>query len=106
MAFTATPTGWLGAGYSEDGTDMTIPLASLPELTAGEADASTGDIRKILFAFCAAMEAKFASLPQADRPAKMTVVKTQGSLQGATVQVGFTFNFVLEIGELEVAAES
>ena len=106
MAFSKTPTGWLGNGYSEDGNDLTIPLSALPELSAGEADAATGDIRKILFALCSAMEAKFASLALADRPAKMTITKTQGTLQGSTLQIGFNFNFHLEVAGLEVVDES
>jgi hypothetical protein len=106
MAFDDTPTGWLGAGYSEDGTDITLPIASLPELTAEEADAANGDIRKILYAFAHAMHVKYNALPAADRPSKMTISKTQGVLQGTTVRVGFTFTFDLAVAGLDVAAES
>lgn len=105
MAFDAEPSGWFGVGYSEDGTDMTLPIASFPDLTASEADASTGDIRKVLYAFCSAMRDKFASLPAADRPTKMNILKTMGTVQGNTISVGFNFSFQLEIGDLDVAAE-
>jgi hypothetical protein len=35
-------------GYSSDGTNITIPIADLPGLSAAEADATTGDWREIL----------------------------------------------------------
>lgn len=106
MAFEKKPTAWLGAEYAATNEEMAIPLASLPELTAGEADENTGDIRKILYALCVAMREKFASLPAGDRPAKMTISETQGALNGNTVQVGFNFNFTLAVSAMDVANES
>jgi hypothetical protein len=44
MAFDKTPTTWLPS-WSEDATNITLPLASLPELTAAEADAATARFR-------------------------------------------------------------
>ncbi len=106
MAFSDTPKDWLGDGYSSDGTDMTIPIAGIPGLTGGEANAATGDIRKIIFALCEALNARYAALPLADRPVKMSIVKTSGALVGANVNVGFTFNFNLAVSGMDVADEA
>lgn len=72
MAFNPAPNAWI-SGWSEDGTTISFPIASIPGLTAGEADGATGDIRKVLYAMCEKLYDHWASLPTADRPAKMTI---------------------------------
>jgi hypothetical protein len=47
VTFTRVPSD-LFPGYESDGTDITIPIADLIGLTAEEADAVTGDWRKIV----------------------------------------------------------
>lgn len=39
------------AGQTVTADSVVIPIAAIPELTAAEADPTTGDIRKFLFAF-------------------------------------------------------
>ena len=51
MAQDLKPSTWI-ASWSENGTNVTFPIASVPELTAAEADADTGNISKVLFAIC------------------------------------------------------
>ena len=75
MAFDKTPTTWI-ANWSEDETDITVPLATFSELTAAEADATTGDIRKIAFAIIEHLYSTYNSTLAADRPAKWTMQKT------------------------------
>jgi hypothetical protein len=75
MAFTATPTSWLPS-WSEDATNITVPIASLTGLTAATADGATGDIRKIVYSFLETIWNKYASLVSADRPGKVTMKKT------------------------------
>jgi hypothetical protein len=72
MAFDPTPTELI-AGWSEDGTDVTFPIASIPELTAAEADAVTGDSRKIIYALLEQIAAWFEALPLADQPTQLTI---------------------------------
>jgi hypothetical protein len=67
MAFDATPTTWL-ANWSEDGTDITVPLATFTELSAAEADASTGDIRDIVWALLQHLYDGWNDTASADRP--------------------------------------
>lgn len=106
MAFDPTPTSWI-ASWSEDGTNITVPIASFSELTAAEADASTGDIRKIMFAILEHIWDVYLALPVADRPNKMVIQKT------ATVSTTYNkltskyiFTIETDIGTQEVRAET
>jgi len=74
MAFVKTPTTWL-PNISEDTTNITLPLASLPELTAAEADGASGDIRKILYALMEQLYSVWAAQEVADRPTKFTMTR-------------------------------
>lgn len=106
MAFDAKPNTWI-ANWSEDATNITIPLASFPKMTAAEADATSGDIRKVLFAIADKLYDTWANTDAADRPAKMVLTKTK-AVDVATNLVTsiFTFRFTTEISEEEVVAES
>jgi len=104
MAFDPAPTTLL-PNWSEDTTNITLPLASLPELTAAEADAVTGDIRKVLWALCTEVYDNFAALAAADKPAKMSITKTQALTTAGNIEHAFTFRFTLATTGLEVAAE-
>jgi hypothetical protein len=106
MAFTKTPTTWL-AGWSENGTDITLPIASLPQLTAAEADGTTGDIRKILFALCDALANAWNALAEADRPAKMAIARsTSVNDQTGGVRRAYTLQFDLAAVAEEVEDEA
>jgi hypothetical protein len=93
MAFTKTPTAWI-ASWAEDGTNITVPLASFPELTAAEADASSGDIRHIVFAVIEKLYQEWVGRAVADRPTKWTCSKSV-STNTTTGEVTNTYNFVL-----------
>lgn len=74
MAFDKTPTTWI-SGWSVVGTDIVVPIASFPELTAAEADAATGDIRKIVFAIIEHLYQAYIATDSDDRPTKWTMTK-------------------------------
>lgn len=75
MAFNDTPTAWL-PGYTSNGTTISIPIATFPELTVDEAHATTGDIRRILFAIADKMFKTYNALPESDRPARVEMFKS------------------------------
>jgi hypothetical protein len=105
MAFDKTPTTWL-PDWSEDGTDITLPIASLPQLTAEEADAATGDIRKIAFAIADKLYAAWMATASADRPSKMTLTRgTNINDQTGVIVRSYTLQFELESVAEEVADE-
>ena len=105
MAFDPTPTTWI-ADWSEDGTDITVPIASFSELTAAEADAVTGDIRKIVWAIMEHLYNAYNNTASANRPTKWTMSKSS-SINASTGVVTniFTATISTEIGTQEVADE-
>ena len=106
MAFVAQPDTWI-ANWSEDGVDISVPLATFTELTAAEADGTTGDIRKLLFAICYELFESWNGKATADRPSNMTISKsTLVDNPNATLTHTFSFKFVCEIGAQEVKDES
>lgn len=106
MAFNPAPSSWL-ASWSEDGTSITVPIATFPELTAAEADGTTGDIRKIAFALAEKLYQAYNGTAAADRPTKMTITRAS-SVNDTTGDVTrtYTFRFTLVNTATEVKAES
>lgn len=93
MPFNPAPSALL-PGYTSDGTNITIPLASLPGLTAAEADATTGDSREVIRAFMEQVYSHITALPAADKPARVTVTKPNPTPQANSVlRQGYTINF-------------
>ncbi len=105
MAFSQVPTDWL-ANWSEDGTDITVPIATFPELTAAEADAATGDIRKIVFAIFDELYDQYAGTAEADRPTRWTMDR-QTTVDDSTGNLIRTFiaRFETSMSSEEVVAE-
>jgi hypothetical protein len=105
MAFSSVPTLVFGASYSENGTSMTVPISAFAELTAAEADAATGDSRKMIYAMVEKFYSHYNGLAAANRPARMAITKSSGSLNNAgQIQVRYNLDFTLG-GSLDVAAE-
>ena len=94
MAFSKTPTN-LFANWSSDGTNVTLPIASLPELTSAEANASTGDLRKIVFALLERLFAWYNGLATADRPTKLAIGKA-ATVNTATGKTSIVYTIRLE----------
>jgi len=105
MAFDPTPTAWL-ANYSSNGTAISIPIATFPALTSAEANTATGDIRKILYAFCEKLMAVWNAANAVDRPSKWTLTNT-AVIDTATGQITrtYTFRFVTASSGEEVINE-
>lgn len=105
MAFSKIPTSWI-ASWAEDGTNITVPIASFPELTAAEADGASGDIREIAWAFTEKLFQEFNSRATEDRPTKMNITKSS-SINATTgvVTNNITFTFQTEILTQNVIAE-
>ena len=81
---------WI-ASYSCDGTNITIPIASLTGLGVTDAeDGGAGDFREVLLAILRTAQAKFDSLtPGSTRPGKMTIA-TAYTLTSVNVNVSWT----------------
>jgi hypothetical protein len=107
MAFNKAPTVFFGTNYSENGTTLSIPISAFPELTSEEADATTGDSRKFIYALLHRFHAAFSALPAANRPTRMTVNRTIGAINPATNEfpTSFTFNFTVAANNVDVTDE-
>jgi len=107
MAFSETITDWI-ANYTSDGTDITIPIASIPELTAAEAHTSTGDIRKFIFAFADMLADAWYVTATADRPTTMRIsrgIDIDPTTKAESTRFSFTFTTEVGVGGREVADE-
>ena len=105
MAFDKTPTTWI-TDWSEDGTDISVPLSSFDELTAAEADAADGDIRKIVWALMEHLYNAYNDADSADRPTKWTMAKSASvNTTTGVITNRFTTTIYTEIATQEVAAE-
>lgn len=105
MAQDFSPNAWIG-DWSEDGTDITIPIASFPELTAAEADGDTGDIRKVLFAIMVKVQAVYDALAVADRPTRMQMSKSSSvNAAGTEIVHYFQTQFTNTVATQDVADE-
>jgi|LauGreDrversion2_6_1035139.scaffolds.fasta_scaffold31484_2 hypothetical protein len=113
MAYTKTPTTWLGAGYSANSGSNTVTFTTgtastnvtVAELTNTEANASTGDIRKIMLAFVEQFYRAYNATATADRPLKMTITRNIVAGQDNVNTANYQFSFTLSPTVLEVADE-
>ena len=106
MAFNPSNSAWIPS-YSSDGTNITIPIASIPNLTSAEAHTTTGDVRKLLFHLCAFLAATYATNSGAgNAPGKMTITASASlATDGVTVVRSFFFTFTNTISSDDVASE-
>lgn len=93
-------------GYTSDGTSVTIPLAALGGMTAGEADAATGDGRKLAFELAKAMHERIQALAAEARPTQFLTSESTPTGQGANeVRKSYTLTFDVNITAADVANE-
>lgn len=105
MAFDPTPSAWI-ASWSEDGSNITVPIASFAELTDTEADGTTGDIRKIMFAVVEQFYQAYNAEATADRPTQMRIYKSASiNPETSVLTNSYTFQFTCGIGSQEVSDE-
>lgn len=87
---------------------LCIPLASLPGLTAAEANPTTGDIREIVRTFLEAIYQSIATTPTADRPTKMLIEKLETQQAGElNKQIHtFTVRFLTTVPQESLAMQA
>lgn len=109
MAWTTTlglPPAWF-TGWTADASNITLPLASMAEISTTEAAATvTGDIRKVMYAILENMWVKWNLMATADRCAKMVLTKSS-SIEAATgiITTVYTYTFKNTITAQDVSAE-
>lgn len=116
MAFNATPSGWLGAGYTLSGSGTTAAInfgisgntnATFPEITTTEANATTGDIRKIYYGIIEQLAKAYSDKATADRPNRMAISKSSNvDSNTGLITANYSFQFVLAATGLDVTTEA
>ena len=105
MAFSAVPTVYFSA-YDYATSTMKFPISCVPEITAGEADAVTGDIRAIMFSLLEQMYVVWNALATANKSTKMTITRSQSLNQSTTyITRSYTYTFVLSPTDVQVVPE-
>jgi hypothetical protein len=105
MAFSSVPTLIFGSTFTSTATNFTVPLSAFAELTSAEVNASTGDSRKIIYGMLERFYAYYNGLAAEDRPAKMTLSKTNSALNASNqVTTDYSARFIIG-GSLDVVAE-
>jgi len=105
MAQDLTPAHWI-ASWSVAGTDITIPIASITGLTAAEANGTTGDIRKVMFALLDQLYTVWAAETTADLPLGMRMYKQTSGTTDNEIRRTFVFKFQTGSTDEDVTSES
>ena len=85
-------------GYASDGINITIPIASLPGLTADEAAADTGDGAEVHRALTNQVAVAYNALDEDLRPSNMTIDNpTPNGASPTTVTKTYESEFTLNI---------
>lgn len=110
MAFDPAPSTWI-TGWSTTNADADITIAgfnagAFPELTSAEAHATTGDIRKVLYALCEGFYQQWNTTTSTDRPAKYTITRTS-TVNELTDEITkrYTLTFVTASSGADVVTE-
>lgn len=97
---------YLSANEAAPAAGIFIPLASLPGLTAAEADPATGDGRKISYEICRALFNNFNAIAQGSRPARMSVARsTPTGVSPTSISQVYSLTYTLDVSSVDVAAE-
>jgi hypothetical protein len=83
MATDKSPASFI-PNYTCDGTDITIPLASIPGLTAALAHPSTGDIRAVLAFLLSHLASEMAASPTVLNQSCIITVTPEVQISGLT----------------------
>lgn len=95
-----------GGSFANSTQYLCIPMSSLPELTGTEANPTTGDIRKIMFAFETAIYDAYQAIPSVDRPSRWLNSRSQSfSSDGLTITRNFNHQITTGVSGEEVVAE-
>lgn len=101
MPFNPSPSNWLGAGYTLTSnvvgfnTNDAATNKTLTQLTTTEANASSGDIREVMFAMLEAFYQAYIAKDNADRPSKLSI--SRNGTTTAAGNINYTYNVQIEV---------
>jgi len=106
MAFNPAPSNWLGAGYVLTSnsvgfnTNDSATNKTLPQLTTAEANATSGNIREVIFAMVEAFYQAYITKDTVDRPTKLTISRNGNTT--STGNINYVYNFQIEVSPTAV----
>ena len=104
MAFNPAPSAWIPS-WSEDGTTVTFPIASLAQLTAAESDGATGDWRDCLMRLVDHTFEYFNGLATADKPTKVQIQRNINGNTDGTITYRYQIQITNDINSNAVTSE-
>ena len=109
MAYNADPATWI-SGWTVSGSNLQIPIASIPKLTSAEAAAGTGaggDVRKCWYAILDKMfEAYTTKSSAGDAPTRMGISKSATiNTSTGVITSNYTLTFQTRADQEDVIAE-
>jgi len=104
-----TPGEVLTSGYTATGTEITMTIGTgglLPEVSSAEADAATGDFRKLMYGILEGLYSSYNAVPTADKPSQMLLSRStsENSTTGLFTR-NYNIQFKLDATGFEVAPE-
>jgi len=106
MAINLTPSVLFGSNYGFSDPDITISNSDNTSISNAEADASTGDFRRVLYGLLTDIYSRYNQLAAQDKSGKMTFLKNSTFNDATnTGVVTFTVRFNVGAFEAEVADE-
>ena len=103
MAFDPAPSS-LFPSWSENGTTISVPIASIANLTAAEADGTTGDWRAVIGRLVDDVYNYDNALATADSPTKFTITR-QRFESGTSIVYRYSIDWVTDIDANSTTAE-
>ena len=88
MAFDPAPSSWI-YDWSEDGTDVTFPIASVSGLDSSVSDGITGDWRTCLLCLIQHSYVYYSGLGS-DKPTKLEITRSMFFDQEGAAKVSYT----------------
>jgi len=104
MAFDKKPNSMF-ASWAEDGTTITVPIASFTDLTAAEADGVTGDSRAVVLRILDHAFNYLNDLAAADKPTKMSVDRNRRESPSGAIIHQYRVEVFTDVVENAVASE-
>lgn len=104
MAFDPAPSS-LFASWSEDGTNITVPIASIDDLTAAEADGTTGDWRDVMSRILDHVYNYYDGLATADTPSKISFRRSRRE-SGNSIIYQYVVDVYNDVDSKSVTAEA
>jgi len=107
LTLTESPQSGSVVSLGTDGSaDNTLSrMGTLKEVTPVEANATTGDVKQVIYGLIDELYRRYVSVPAADRTAKMVVTRSTSENPDGTFSRTYSFRFTLDPNGFDVSPE-